>query len=214
MLWNQNASPECLLGVRGIHLTWICAIPGYRQLWFIQTLMKLLPQTFPELTQRVHVFAWMDLCYLQRTSWKFTPYMVLVGRKSRQLLGNAFWSTFEEAIADFCLAQVSPHAQWGSKPLSLKAAVAKPEWKCPILTQSRGVFSVLSIKTGSKKALCVLHRQETSEIFIWCTGCELLAFPWAKCHSQENKCSASPLHFRAQCVYNNYFYSGFYFKCP
>lgn len=69
-------------------------------------------------------------------------------------------------------------------------------------------------KNGQQKAACVLHWQKTSEILIWCTGCVLLAFPWAKCHSQENKCSASPLHFRAQCAYANYFYSRFYFKCP
>lgn len=161
----------------------------------------------------MHFFDWMDLCYLQRTRWNFTPYMVLVGRKSRQHLENAFWSTFEEAIDDFCLAQVSAHARWGSKPLSLKAAVAKPQWKCPILTQSDGVFCAVN-KNGQQKGCACLTASEEDFRDLWCTWCVLLAFPWTKCHSQEKKCSASPPHFRPQCVYNNYFYSGFYFKSP
>lgn len=57
----------------------------------------------------------------------------------------------------------------------------------------------------------VLHYQnKASEIFIQCTRCILLALPWAKCHPHENKCSASPLHFIAECMYNDYFYLGFY----
>lgn len=43
MLWNQNVSSKCLLGQRGIYLTWNCVIQGNSQLWLIQILMKFLP---------------------------------------------------------------------------------------------------------------------------------------------------------------------------